>query len=83
MSPEQEFEQAAEKINTLKERPSNEDLLTLYALYKQATSGDIKGERPAGFNFKAIAKYDAWSALQGKSRESCMKEYIALSDRLA
>ena len=55
----------------------------LYALYKQATEGDVSGERPGGFDFKAIAKYDAWAEIKGKSKEDAMKEYVSLVNRLA
>lgn len=55
----------------------------LYALYKQATEGDVSGERPGGFDFKAIAKYDAWAEIKGKSKEDAMKEYVSLVDRLS
>ena len=83
MDLQQQFDFAVSRSRDLTERPSNEDLLQLYALYKQATEGDITGERPGGFDFKAIAKYDAWAELQGKPREDAMVEYVALVDRLA
>jgi acyl-CoA-binding protein len=54
----------------------------LYALYKQATEGDVTGDRPGGFDFKAIAKFDAWAELKGKSKEEAMKAYIDLMDKL-
>jgi diazepam-binding inhibitor (GABA receptor modulator, acyl-CoA-binding protein) len=67
MASQQEFEQAVTRSKELTKRPSNEELLELYALYKQATEGDASGERPGGFDFKAIAKHDAWADLKGKS----------------
>ncbi len=66
----------------LTKRPSNEELLDLYALFKQASEGDVTGDRPGGFDFKGIAKYDAWAERKGKSKEDAMKEYITLMDRL-
>jgi acyl-CoA-binding protein len=57
-------------------------LLDLYALYKQATDGDVSGERPGGFDFKAIAKFDAWAGKKGKSKDEAMKEYIDLMAKL-
>jgi acyl-CoA-binding protein len=54
----------------------------LYALYKQATEGDVTGDRPGGFDFKAIAKFDAWAELKGKLKEEAMKAYIDLMDKL-
>jgi acyl-CoA-binding protein len=51
-------------------------------LYKQATSGDIHGEKPGGFDFKAMAKFAAWEELKGKSSDEAMQEYINLVDTL-
>ncbi|HET8858652.1 acyl-CoA-binding protein [Marivirga sp.] len=83
MSLQEDFKNAAERSKTeIKERPSNEDLLKLYALYKQADEGDLTGERPGGFDFKAIAKFNAWEELKGKSSEEAMKEYIDLVNKL-
>ena len=77
-----EFEKAVAQSKELTKRPSNEELLQLYALYKQATEGDVTGDRPGGFDFKAIAKFDAWAEIKGKSKEDAMKDYIALMARL-
>ncbi len=79
----EQFQSAVSRSRELPSRPSNEDLLSLYALYKQATEGDVTGERPGGFDFKAIAKYDAWAEVKGKSKEDAMREYVALVDRLS
>jgi diazepam-binding inhibitor (GABA receptor modulating acyl-CoA-binding protein) len=76
------FEKAVARSKELTVRPSNEDLLRLYGLFKQATEGDISGERPGGFDFKGAAKYDAWESLKGKSAEESMQEYIALVEQL-
>lgn len=75
---EEEFEKAVAQSKVLTKRPSNEELLQLYALYKQATDGDVTGDRPGGFDFKAIAKFDAWAEVKGKSKEDSMKDYINL-----
>lgn len=57
---------------------SNEDKLKVYALFKQATVGDVNTARPGGFlNWEANAKWDAWNAMKGKSKEAAMEEYIA------
>jgi acyl-CoA-binding protein len=77
-----EFQAAVNRSKELTARPSNEELLSLYALYKQATEGDVMGDRPGGFDFKAIAKFDAWAELKGKSKEEAMKAYIDLMDKL-
>ncbi len=78
----QTFEEAVAKSKMLNERPSNDILLKLYALYKQVTEGDVNGERPGGFDFKGAAKYDAWEAEKGKSKEDAAKEYIELVNSL-
>lgn len=78
----QEFEEAVKKSKDLPQRPSNEELLKLYALYKQATDGDNNEERPGGFDFKAIAKHNAWEEEKGKSKEDAMNEYITLVNNL-
>jgi acyl-CoA-binding protein len=77
-----QFENAVARSKELTKRPSNEELLQLYALYKQATEGDVAGDRPGGFDFKAIAKHDAWSEIQGKSKDQAMQDYISLVDKL-
>ncbi|WKK73657.1 acyl-CoA-binding protein [Marivirga salinae] len=84
MSLQEDFKKAAERSKTdIKDRPSNEDLLKLYALYKQGDEGDVTGEKPGGFDFKAIAKFNAWEELKGKPSEEAMKEYIELVNKLA
>lgn len=82
MELQQVFESAVARSKELTKRPSNEELLSLYALYKQATEGDASGERPGGFDFKGIAKYDAWAELKGKTKDQAMQDYITLMDRL-
>lgn len=82
MELEKKFQSAAERSKGLSKRPSNEELLALYSLYKQATEGDVTGDRPGGFDFKAIAKYDSWTEKKGIAKEEAMKEYIALVEKL-
>ena len=82
MDIESLFQDAVTRSKELPEKPSTSDLLSLYSLYKQATQGDVSGDRPEGFDFKAIAKYDAWAELKGKSNEEAMKEYIELVEKL-
>lgn len=81
-SVQTEFQQAQQDVRTLTTQPSNDVLLKLYALYKQATQGDATGERPGGFNFVGAAKYDAWKALNGQSSETAQQEYVALVQQL-
>ena len=82
MTLEEQFKQASSDVNGLNERPSNEDLLSLYGTYKQATEGDNNSERPGGFDFKAAAKYNAWEKLKGSSKEEAMEQYIQIVNRL-
>jgi diazepam-binding inhibitor (GABA receptor modulator, acyl-CoA-binding protein) len=82
MSLQEEFSAAVTKSKELTKRPSNEELLELYALFKQATEGDVSGDRPGGFDFKAIAKFDAWADKKGATKEAASQDYIKLVDRL-
>lgn len=77
------FKKAVDGVRELDTRPSNEDLLKLYGFYKQSTEGDATGARPGGFDFKAIAKYDSWASLKGKSKEETMQAYIDLVNDLS
>ncbi|NJN43197.1 MAG: acyl-CoA-binding protein [Flammeovirgaceae bacterium] len=83
MSLDKEFKQAFENSKNLSARPSNDVLLEMYSLYKQATEGDISGERPGGFDFKAIAKYDAWAERKGMTKENAMQQYVSLIQKLS
>ncbi|MCU0443679.1 MAG: acyl-CoA-binding protein [Microscillaceae bacterium] len=76
------FEAAAAKSKTITNRPSNDTLLQLYALYKQATEGDNNGKKPGMFDLVGQAKYDAWSKLKGKSSADAMQMYVDLVDSL-
>ena len=71
-----DFNTAVTKSKELTKRPSNEELLDLYALFKQATDGDVSGDRPGGFDFKAIAKFDAWASKKGIAKEQAMQDYV-------
>lgn len=76
------FEKAAVDVKSLDERPSDQEMLKLYAYYKQATAGDVTGDRPGMFDLVGKAKFDAWTELKGKSKDDAMKEYVAIVDRL-
>ncbi len=73
-----EFVQAQKDVNALSARPDNDTLLKLYALFKQATEGDARGEAPSAFDFVRKMKFDAWSAMKGTSEEDAMLQYVAL-----
>ena len=76
------FEAAVANSKTLSERPDNATLLKLYALYKQATTGDVEGKRPGFTDMVGRAKYDAWAGIKGTSGEEVMNQYIALVESL-
>ena len=76
------FNKAAEAAQQLPQRPSNEELLKLYGLFKQASEGDVTGERPGGFDFKGAAKFDAWKELKGLGQEEAEEAYIAFVQSL-
>jgi len=77
-----EFESAAKKVQSLTKRPGNDELLKLYALYKQATAGDVSGSRPGMLDFAGRAKFDAWAGLKGKTKEAAKTEYTAFAEGL-
>jgi acyl-CoA-binding protein len=81
MDLKEQFEAAIEKAKGLPNQ-SNETLLEMYSLYKQATVGDVTGEAPSGFDFRAAAKYEAWKKRRGMSSDEAMQAYIDLVDRL-
>jgi diazepam-binding inhibitor (GABA receptor modulator, acyl-CoA-binding protein) len=77
-----QFSAAAQAVQQLPQRPDNDTLLKLYALYKQATVGDASGSRPGFTDFAGRAKYDAWTKLKGTAKETAMQDYINLVERL-
>jgi len=77
-----QFEQAAAAVKSLPEKPDNNTLLQLYALFKQGSAGDVSGEKPGFFDFVAVAKYEAWEKLKGLSAEDAMNQYIDLVRKL-
>ena len=82
MTVETDFAGAAERAKDLPTQ-SNETLLELYGLYKQATQGDVTESRPGLFDFAGQAKYDAWMSRKGMAREDAMIAYVDLVSRLA
>jgi acyl-CoA-binding protein len=76
------FEQAAKDVKKLTEKPDNDTLLQLYALYKQGSEGDVRGEKPGFFDFVGSAKYEAWEKLAGTKPEEAMKKYVELVKKL-
>ncbi|HLF30058.1 MAG TPA: acyl-CoA-binding protein [Xanthomonadales bacterium] len=76
------FEQAAAAAKSLPERPDNETMLQLYALFKQGSVGDVTGVKPGFFDFVGVAKYEAWEKLRGISPEKARAQYVSLVRKL-
>ena len=76
------FETAVAQSKQLPEKPDNMTLLKIYALYKQATAGDVDGKRPGFSDMVGRAKWDAWNELKGKGNDEAMQEYIDLIEDL-
>ncbi|WOL05471.1 acyl-CoA-binding protein [Canna indica] len=76
MGLQEDFQEYAEKAKTLPDNTSNENKLILYGLYKQATVGPVDTSRPGVLNMKDRAKWDAWKAVEGKSKVEAMNDYI-------
>jgi acyl-CoA-binding protein len=76
------FEQAVAESKRLDERPDNATLLKMYALYKQATDGDVDGKRPGFTDMVGRAKWDAWNEIKGTSSDDAMERYVSLIEDL-
>jgi diazepam-binding inhibitor (GABA receptor modulating acyl-CoA-binding protein) len=76
------FKKAADDAKKLPTKPSNEDLLTLYSLFKQAEFGDCNTVRPGMLDFQGKAKWDAWDGKKGLSKEDAQTQYVAEVTRL-
>jgi diazepam-binding inhibitor (GABA receptor modulating acyl-CoA-binding protein) len=83
MALAEDFATAQERVKALTRRPSNDQLLALYGLYKQATEGDASGSRPGMLDPRGRAKFDAWTARKGTGGDEAMKAYVALVADLA
>jgi diazepam-binding inhibitor (GABA receptor modulating acyl-CoA-binding protein) len=79
---DKKFAAAAKDVQQFTRRPDDEDLLRLYALYKQGTEGDVKGDRPGAFSLKERAKYDAWARVKGTDAAKAREQYVKLVERL-
>ena len=82
MSLKDQFDAAVADSKTLPERPDNATLLKIYALYKQASSGDVQDKRPGFTDMVGRAKWDAWNELKGTSTDEAMQQYIDLIEGL-
>jgi diazepam-binding inhibitor (GABA receptor modulator, acyl-CoA-binding protein) len=76
------FDKAVAESKSLPDKPDNSTLLNIYALYKQASSGDVEGKRPGFTDLVGRAKYDAWAGVKGKSTNEAMQDYVDLIESL-
>ena len=76
------FEKAVADSKSLPDKPDNMTLLKIYALYKQATAGDVEGKRPGFTDMVGRAKFDAWAAIKGKNAADAKQEYVDLVESL-
>jgi diazepam-binding inhibitor (GABA receptor modulating acyl-CoA-binding protein) len=76
------FEKASIAAKSLPERPDNNTMLQLYALYKQGSTGDVSGKKPGMFDFVGVAKYEAWEKLSELSQDDAMNQYVDLVSKL-
>ncbi len=76
----QQFDEAVEKVRSAPAdgdyKPSNDDKLRMYALFRQAQDGDVAGKRPGMLDPVGRFKHDAWAKLKGMSQEEAMQLYI-------
>lgn len=75
-------EEAAERLKSLTERPSNDEFLNLYGLYKQVTVGDNRTSKPGMFDMKGQFKWKAWKDKRGMSQDDAANAYVALVEEL-
>lgn len=78
----EEFEQAASAAKSLPDRPDDNTMLQLYALFKQGSAGDVQGDKPGFFDFVGTAKYEAWKKLAGTPAEAAQQQYVDLVRKL-
>lgn len=77
-----------EKVKEVREGPpnpktTNSDKLKVYGLYKQATKGDNNEAKPWAVQIESKAKWEAWTAEKGKSKNQAMAEYVVEIERQA
>ena len=73
---EKNFQSAIEIVNNLKKKPSNEDLLIIYGLFKQAKFGNNEDPQPGFFDFKGSKKWEAWNNNKDMSQDDAKQNYI-------
>ncbi|WVQ82702.1 hypothetical protein IAT38_004834 [Cryptococcus sp. DSM 104549] len=82
MSIQAQFDKAVAIVKGLPKdgpvQPTQDEQLAFYAHFKQANEGDNTGAAPGMFDFVGKAKYKAWKAIEGTSKEDAQKKYVEL-----
>jgi acyl-CoA-binding protein len=78
-----QFEAAVVNSKKLSERPDNNTMLKIYALYKQASVGDNTEKKPGFVDMVGRAKWDAWNGVKGLSTKDAMQQYVDLIESLS
>lgn len=82
-----QFETAVDQVQNAPSdgsfKPSNDYKLRMYALYKQATDGDVHGKKPGMLDPVGRMKYAAWEGLRGTSADDAMQQYIDEVEKVA
>ena len=76
------FKTDAAEVKNLAAKPSDEEMLKTYSLYKQVTIGDCNTDRPGMLDFTGKAKWDAWNARKGTTTYAAQAEYITIVEEL-
>jgi len=79
---DEQFQKSVADSKNLPERPDNMTLLKIYALYKQASEGDVDGKRPGFTDMVGRAKWDAWNELKGQTADQAKQAYVDLIESL-
>lgn len=82
---EENFNLAANYIQSHHQEFDKTSLLQFYAFYKQATAGALDtatNARPSFFKLQERAKYDSWLALGSMNQSEAMQEYTKLLSTL-
>ncbi|CDH53897.1 acyl--binding domain-containing protein 6 [Lichtheimia corymbifera JMRC:FSU:9682] len=79
---ETHFEAASNYLSTHDIKLSDDEKLKLYGLYKQTTIGDCNTAKPNLFQFVARAKWDAWNALKGMTKDEAAESYVQRVEEL-
>jgi diazepam-binding inhibitor (GABA receptor modulator, acyl-CoA-binding protein) len=75
------YEDMKERVGMLPAQPPHV-MLKLYGLFKQASVGNVQGDRPGMLDVRGRAKWDAWASRKGVSQEDAKIEYVNFGEEL-